>query len=83
MIVFSIPEPWRGDRKHNELDKNHITSQSMGDSYNPITLFFEGRGVGIHNVISKNYRMGDITLISRNTCDKVKFVFITPLIDIK
>jgi hypothetical protein len=32
-FVFSIPEPWQGDREHNELDKNHITSQSMGDSF--------------------------------------------------
>jgi hypothetical protein len=23
----------RGDRKHNNLDKNHVTSQNMGDSF--------------------------------------------------
>jgi hypothetical protein len=74
-FVFSIPEPWRGDRKH-ELEKNHITSQNMGDSFYHIfttpyllTLFFEGRGIGIRNVISKNYHMSDITLISKKICD--------------
>jgi hypothetical protein len=78
--AFSIPEPWRGDRKH-ELDKNHITSQSTGDSFyhiftTPYLLFvyFTLRmyGVGIHNEISKNYQMSDtyITLISRKICDK-------------
>jgi hypothetical protein len=74
----STPEPWRGDRKHNELDKSHITSQSMGDSFYHIyttpylfllTSFFGQRDVGMHNVISKNYHMSDITLISRKTCD--------------
>ena len=29
------------------------------------TLFFGLCGVGIHNVISKNYHMSDITLISK------------------
>jgi hypothetical protein len=62
-----------------ELDKNHITSQTKGDSFYHIftspylfllTLFFEGRGVGIHNVISKNYHTSDITLISEKICDK-------------
>jgi hypothetical protein len=33
-------------------------------------LFFGLPGVGIHNVISKNYHMSDITLISRKICDK-------------
>jgi hypothetical protein len=70
-----MPKSWRGDRKnHNELDKNHMTSQNMGNSFYHIstipylfllTLFFRGRGVGIHNVISKNYMMNGITLISR------------------
>jgi hypothetical protein len=54
---------------------NHITSQNMGDSFYHIfitpylfllTLFFGRRGVGIHNVITKNYHMSVITLI----CDK-------------
>jgi hypothetical protein len=62
-----------------ELDKNHITSQTIGDSFYHIfttpylfllTLFFEGRGVGIHNVIPKNYHMSDITLTSWEICDK-------------
>jgi hypothetical protein len=44
----------------HKLDKNHITSQNMGDSFYHIfttkipilyTLFFGLRGVGIHNVI--------------------------------
>jgi hypothetical protein len=38
-----------------------------------LTLFFGGRGVGIHNVISKNYHMSDITLISRKIYDKYKY----------
>jgi hypothetical protein len=51
----------------------------MGDSFYHIfttkipilyTLFFGLRGVGIHNAISKNYHMSDITLISREICDK-------------
>jgi hypothetical protein len=25
--------PWRGNRKHNELNKNHIQSQTMRDSF--------------------------------------------------
>jgi hypothetical protein len=53
----------------------------MGDSFYHIfttnipilyTLFFELLGVGIHNVISKNYHMSVITLISREICDKIK-----------
>jgi hypothetical protein len=52
----------------------------MGDSFYHIfttnipilyTLFFGLRGVGIHNVISKNYHMSDITLISRKIYDKM------------
>jgi hypothetical protein len=51
-----------------------ITSQDMGDSFYHIfttnipilyTLFFGIRGVRIHNVISKNYHVSDITLIER------------------
>jgi hypothetical protein len=34
-----------------------------------LTLFFVGRGVGKHNVISKKYHMSDITLISGKICD--------------
>jgi hypothetical protein len=60
--------------------KNHITSQNMGDSFYHIfttnipilyTLFFGLRGLGIQNVISKNYHMSVITLISRKICDKI------------
>jgi hypothetical protein len=54
----------------------------MGDSFYHIfttqymylflfTLINEGCGVGIHNVISKNYHMSGITLISKKTCDKI------------
>jgi hypothetical protein len=66
-----------------QRDKNHITSQNMGDSFYHIftpnihilnTLFFGLRGVGIHNVVSKSYRMSDITLISRKICDKKEFI---------
>jgi hypothetical protein len=51
----------------------------MGDSFYHIfttpylflmTLFFGRRGVGIHNVITKNYHMSVITSISRKICDK-------------
>jgi hypothetical protein len=53
--------------KHGRFFLSHI--------YHPIpvllTLFFEGRGVGIHNVISKKYHMSDITLISRKICDNL------------
>jgi hypothetical protein len=51
-----------GYKLQNELDKNHITSQNMGDSFYHIfttikrilyPLIFGLRGVGIHNVISK------------------------------
>jgi hypothetical protein len=61
------------ENTHIELDKNHITSQNMGDSFYHIfttpylfllPLFFEGLGVGIHTVISKNYHMSDITLMA-------------------
>jgi hypothetical protein len=61
-----------------ELDKNHITSQNMGDSFYHIfttpylfflTLFFKWRGVGIHDVITKIYHMSVITLISWKICD--------------
>jgi hypothetical protein len=57
-----------------------ITSQNMGDSFYHIfttnilishTLFLWLHGVGIHNVISKNYHMSDITLISRKICDNM------------
>jgi hypothetical protein len=70
-------------KSHNELDKNHITSQNMGDSFYHIfttnipilyTLFFGLRGVGIHNVISKIYHMSVITLISRKICDKKGYI---------
>jgi hypothetical protein len=52
----------------------------MGDSFYHIfttpylfllTLFFGRHGVGIHNVISKNYHMSVITWISRKICDKM------------
>jgi hypothetical protein len=54
-----------------DLDKNHITSQNMGDSFYHIfitpylfllTLFFGMRGVGIHNVITKKYHIQDIKM---------------------
>jgi hypothetical protein len=87
--VFSIPEPWQGDRKtHNELDINHITSQTMGVSFYHIyttpylfllTFFFGRRGVKIHDVITKNYHMSVITLISRKICDKIFYHIFTPL----
>jgi hypothetical protein len=33
-VVFSIPEPWRGDRKHTtSWDKNHIQPQNTGYSF--------------------------------------------------
>ena len=35
--VFSIPDPWQGDRKH-KFDKNQIQPQTMGDSF----YFFGG-----------------------------------------
>jgi hypothetical protein len=35
------------------------------------TLILRLRSVGIHNVISKNYHMSVITLISRKICDKL------------
>jgi hypothetical protein len=77
------------------LDKNHITSQTMGDPIYPraqtmgdsfyhmfttpylylLTLFVEGLGVGIQNVISKNYHMSDITLISRKICDDRTYMY--------
>jgi hypothetical protein len=65
--VFSIPKPWRQTQK-NELDKNRITLQNIGDSFYHIfttpylfllTLFFRGCGIGIYNVISKNYHMSE------------------------
>jgi hypothetical protein len=68
-----------------ELDKNHITSQTMGDSflshiYHPIpvflTLFFKWRGIGIHNVIIEIYHMSVITLISGKICDKTDVLFV-------
>jgi hypothetical protein len=52
----------------------------MGDSFYHIittlylfflTLFFTWRGVGIHDVIRKNYHMSVITLISGKICDKL------------
>jgi hypothetical protein len=46
----------------------------MGYSFYHIYLFFRLHGVGIHNVISKNYHMSDITLISRKICDKMKYL---------
>jgi hypothetical protein len=55
----------------------------MGDSFSHIfttpylfllTLSFGGRGVGVNNVISKNYHMSSVTLISRKLCDKLVFL---------
>jgi hypothetical protein len=40
--MFSIPKPWQGDRKHNELDKNRISLQNMGDSFYRILTMAEG-----------------------------------------
>jgi hypothetical protein len=73
VIWFLSDELFVFHRKH----KNHITSQSMGDSFYHIfttpylfllTLFFGGHGIGIHNLISKNYHMSGISLISRKNC---------------
>jgi hypothetical protein len=38
-----------------------------------LTLFFGGRGEGIHNVMKKNNNMSDITLISMKICDKNRY----------
>jgi hypothetical protein len=79
LCVFYPRALARGYKSHNELDKNHITSQTMGDSFYDIfttnipilyTLFCGLHGVGINDVISKNYHMSVITLISRKICDK-------------
>jgi hypothetical protein len=75
--VFSILEPRRGDRKHTtswiKIISHHIPWEILFITYlPPHTCFYwlyslEGAcGVGIHNVISKNYRMSVITLISRS-----------------
>jgi hypothetical protein len=64
-------------------------SWALGDSFYHIfttnisilyTLFFGLRGVGIHNVISKNYHMSDITLISRKICDKYRCLMTTQFV---
>jgi hypothetical protein len=79
-MIFIQRVVWFLSSSLGELDENHITSQNMGDSFYHIfttnililyTLFFGLCGVGIHNVISKNYHMSVITLISRKICDKL------------
>jgi hypothetical protein len=75
-----IPEPWRGDRHHTmswiKIISHHKTWAILFITYLPptylfcITLFFGLRGVGILYVISKNYHMSVVTLISRKICDK-------------
>ena len=30
--MFSIPEPWRGDKNIGELDKKYIQPQTIGES---------------------------------------------------
>jgi hypothetical protein len=59
----------------------------MGDSFYHIfttpylfflTLFFKWRGVGIHDVITKNYHMSVITLISGIICDKMHYYSPSP-----
>ena len=83
LCVFYPRALARGQKTHNELDKNHITSQTMGDSFYHIfttpylfflTLFFKWRGVGIHDVITKIYHMSVITLISGKICDKYRYL---------
>jgi hypothetical protein len=71
VVCFLIPEPWRGDRKHTK--SYHITNHGrffLSHIYHPmpvlLPLFFEGRGVGIHNVISKI-----ITWVILHWCDKL------------
>jgi hypothetical protein len=56
------------------LDKNHKPLEILFITHLlPTHLFFGFRGVGIHNVISKNYHMSDVTLISRKICDKMLY----------
>jgi hypothetical protein len=66
-FVFSVPEPWRGDKKHTtswiKIISHHKPREILFITYiPPHTCFcwlypFGGHGVGIHNVISKNYHM--------------------------
>jgi hypothetical protein len=61
VVHFLSPSLGEGIEITHKLDKNHITSQNMGDSFYHIfttnmpilNIFFGLCGVGIHNVISK------------------------------
>jgi hypothetical protein len=76
-LCVSIPEPWRGDRKHTtsciKIILHHKAWEILFITYLPshtcFCYFYSSNGVGIHNVTSENYHTSDITLISRKICD--------------
>jgi hypothetical protein len=52
LVVFSIPRQGSG-RKHNSLDKNHITSQIMGFPIYISTMAIN-RSAAQQNVVKEN-----------------------------